>query len=63
MKLTDSVFLITGGSSGLGAATVQMALAAGARVGTVADAGPSSALSFEVRHRSETLDPRPWLGL
>ncbi|MBC7699194.1 SDR family NAD(P)-dependent oxidoreductase [Aquabacterium sp.] len=32
MKLPDSVFLVTGGSSGLGAAVVRMALAAGARV-------------------------------
>lgn len=32
MKLADSVFLVTGGSSGLGAAVVRMALAAGARV-------------------------------
>lgn len=39
MQLTDSVFLVTGGSSGLGAATVQMALAAGARV-VIADLAP-----------------------
>lgn len=32
MQLKDSVFLISGGSSGLGAATARMALAAGARV-------------------------------
>ena len=32
MIVSDSVFLITGGSSGLGAATAQMALAAGARI-------------------------------
>ena len=32
MKTADCVFLITGGSSGLGAATVRMALDAGARV-------------------------------
>ncbi len=32
MHVTESVFLITGGASGLGAATAQMALAAGARV-------------------------------
>jgi NAD(P)-dependent dehydrogenase (short-subunit alcohol dehydrogenase family) len=32
MKLQDSVFLITGGSSGLGAATALVALQAGARV-------------------------------
>ena len=32
MKIADSVFLVTGGSSGLGAATVRMALDAGARV-------------------------------
>jgi len=50
---------------GLGQIDVRVGdeLVAGARVGTVADAGPNSALSFEVRHRSETLDPRPWLGL
>jgi len=36
MDISRSVFLITGGSSGLGAATVRMALAAGARV-VVAD--------------------------
>ncbi len=35
-------------------------LSAGNRVGSVGDAG---ALSFEVRHRGETLDARPWLGL
>ena len=39
MQLQDSVFLVTGGSSGLGAATVQMALAAGARV-VIADLAP-----------------------
>lgn len=39
MQLTPSVFLITGGSSGLGAATVEMALAAGARV-VIADLAP-----------------------
>lgn len=39
MKLTDSVFLITGGSSGLGAATARMALDAGARV-VIADLAP-----------------------
>ena len=32
MNIADSVFLVTGGSSGLGAATVRMALDAGARV-------------------------------
>jgi NAD(P)-dependent dehydrogenase (short-subunit alcohol dehydrogenase family) len=32
MQVSDSVFLITGGASGLGAATAQMALRAGARV-------------------------------
>jgi NAD(P)-dependent dehydrogenase (short-subunit alcohol dehydrogenase family) len=32
MQVSDSVFLITGGASGLGAATAQMALQAGARV-------------------------------
>jgi NAD(P)-dependent dehydrogenase (short-subunit alcohol dehydrogenase family) len=32
MKIADSVFLVTGGSSGLGAAVVRMALAEGARV-------------------------------
>jgi NAD(P)-dependent dehydrogenase (short-subunit alcohol dehydrogenase family) len=32
MKIADSVFLVTGGSSGLGAAVVRMALDAGARV-------------------------------
>ena len=32
MQVSDSVFLITGGASGLGAATAQMALATGARV-------------------------------
>ena len=39
MKLSDSVFLITGGSSGLGAATARMALDAGARV-VIADLAP-----------------------
>lgn len=39
MKLADSVFLITGGSSGLGAATARMALDAGARV-LIADLAP-----------------------
>jgi len=39
MKLADSVFLITGGSSGLGAATARMALDAGARV-VIADLAP-----------------------
>jgi len=39
MKLANSVFLITGGSSGLGAATARMALDAGARV-LIADLAP-----------------------
>jgi NAD(P)-dependent dehydrogenase (short-subunit alcohol dehydrogenase family) len=39
MQLAHSVFLITGGSSGLGAATARMALDAGARV-VIADLAP-----------------------
>ena len=39
MQLADCVFLITGGSSGLGAATARMALDAGARV-LIADLAP-----------------------
>jgi murein DD-endopeptidase MepM/ murein hydrolase activator NlpD len=35
----------------------------GGRLGTVAGDGKEAALLFEVRHRDETVDPRPWLGL
>ncbi len=46
MQLTGSVILITGGSSGLGAAVARMALAAGARV-MVADLKPPLAGTFD----------------
>ncbi len=49
MDISNSVFLITGGSSGLGAATVRMALEAGARV-VVADLAEP---------RSDVLPPHP----
>lgn len=50
---------------GLGQLDVRVGdeLVSSARVGTVADDGKNSALFFEIRHRNETLDPRPWLGL
>jgi septal ring factor EnvC (AmiA/AmiB activator) len=35
----------------------------GARIGTVDGHGKEAALIFEVRHRDETVEPRPWLGL
>lgn len=34
-----------------------------ARLGTVGDEGAGSMLYFEIRKGSETLDPRPWLGV
>jgi murein hydrolase activator len=36
---------------------------AGERVGTVGDEGKGPVLYFEVRHRTETVPPGPWLGL
>jgi NAD(P)-dependent dehydrogenase (short-subunit alcohol dehydrogenase family) len=41
LQLTDSVFLVTGGASGLGAATVRMLAASGARV-VIADVNKSA---------------------
>ena len=41
MQLTDSVFVVTGGASGLGAATVRMFAASGARV-VIADVNKSA---------------------
>jgi septal ring factor EnvC (AmiA/AmiB activator) len=39
------------------------AVEGGARIGTVGGEGKEAALIFEVRHRNETVEPRPWLGL
>jgi septal ring factor EnvC (AmiA/AmiB activator) len=36
---------------------------AGERIGTVGDEGKGPVLYFEVRHRTETIAPGPWLGL
>jgi murein hydrolase activator len=38
-------------------------LTTGGRIGTVGDDSGAPMLYFEVRHGSETMDPRPWLGL
>jgi murein DD-endopeptidase MepM/ murein hydrolase activator NlpD len=38
-------------------------IAAGERVGTIGDEGQGPMLYFEVRHGSQTVPPRPWLGL
>jgi murein hydrolase activator len=38
-------------------------VAAGAAIGTVGDEGRGPMLYFEVRHRTETVHPGPWLGL
>ena len=38
-------------------------LSSGGRVGAVGDEGSGSMMYFEVRHGSETVDPKPWLGL
>jgi len=49
MNISDSVFLITGGASGLGAATARMALEAGARV-VVADLAEPRPGTFDSAH-------------
>ena len=49
MNISDSVYLITGGASGLGAATARMALDAGARV-VVADLAAPQPGTFDARH-------------
>ena len=49
MNISDSVYLITGGASGLGAATARMALDAGARV-VVADLAAPQPDTFDARH-------------
>lgn len=36
---------------------------AGGKIGVVGDEGRGSMLYFEVRHRTETVAPEPWLGL
>lgn len=36
---------------------------AGERIGTVGDEGNGALMYFEVRHRTETVPPGPWLGL
>ena len=38
-------------------------LSSGARIGSVGDEGSGSMVYFEVRHGTETVDPKPWLGL
>jgi murein hydrolase activator len=38
-------------------------LTAGEKIGTVGDEGQGAMLYFEVRHRTETVAPAPWLGL
>ena len=35
----------------------------GSKLGTVGDEGKGAMLYFEVRHRTETVKPEPWLGL
>ena len=35
----------------------------GGKLGTVGDEGSGALLYFEVRHRTETMKPEPWLGL
>ncbi|SMO40962.1 SDR family NAD(P)-dependent oxidoreductase [Paracoccus laeviglucosivorans] len=52
MQLSDSVFMVTGGGSGLGAAVARMAAGAGARVAIVdinADAGQAVADQLDAR--------------
>ena len=51
MQLKDSVFLITGGGSGLGAATARMAAAMGAKV-VLADIQDATTIRSE-EHTSE----------
>jgi murein DD-endopeptidase MepM/ murein hydrolase activator NlpD len=38
-------------------------LTGGSRIGSVGDEGQGAMLYFELRHGSETVDPKPWLGL
>jgi murein hydrolase activator len=38
-------------------------LTAGEKIGTIGDEGQGAMLYFEVRHRTETVAPAPWLGL
>jgi murein hydrolase activator len=52
-------------SANLGTVEVKVGddLTPGARIGSVGDEGAGSMLYFELRHGTETLDPRPWLGV
>ena len=54
MNVSDSVYLITGGSSGLGAATARMALEAGARV-VIADLAEPRIGTFDSAAAAERL--------
>ncbi len=58
----DGYFTVSGN---LGAVDVKVGdeLSSGARLGTVGDEGAGAMLYFEVRHGSDTLDPKAWLGV
>ncbi len=51
------------GNLGSTDAHVGQELTSGDRIGTVGDDGQGPMLYFEVRHRSRTVPPGPWLGL
>lgn len=58
----DGYFTVSGN---LGQVDVKVGdeLSAGARIGAVGDEGAGAMLYFEVRHGTETLDPKAWLGV
>lgn len=58
----DGYFTVSGN---LGAVDVKVGdeLSAGARIGVVGDEGAGSMLYFEVRHGTDTLEPKAWLGV
>ena len=61
MQIKNSVFLVTGGASGLGAATAQMAAANGAKV-VIADLQAEAGREAGEGNRREILQVRRDLG-
>ncbi len=58
----DHYYSVSGNLAGVDA-KVGDELSAGERIGTVGDDGQGPMLYFEIRHRTETIAPGPWLGL
>lgn len=58
----DRWFTVTGNLGGV-EVRVGDEVSAGSRIGSVGDEGSGPLVSFELRHGSDTLDPRPFVGL